>query len=154
MQTQELLAPYRQQISLLPPEAKECLRTYFRAPPGPLYPHLAGRDQATIVFVLLSWGTQPCRKAVETLIGGRIKRCLPHVPPEPAPVRSKPRTGDDRRITWVARPNPRAWGTPARDRYSLFRQHRSLAEFLARGGTRRDIREALQNGWIKVEGEK
>lgn len=86
----------------------------------------------------------------EVLTGVRIVRIRSGVPPA-VPLRPQAKAVRAPRITWVRPGNPRAEASEAHERYKLFVVGRTLEEFTARGGTRRDIRRALRLGWIKLE---
>lgn len=156
------LEPYKHAITTLPPEAKAFLaRSLLDLPrTRALYPALltTRADQATLVLLLLHAGSSPCRKAAERLVGHPIRRCLPHVPPDPLPARVTPRSGDARRFTFVLDHNPLTEhpnNSHNRDfhRFSLFRRGRTIAEYLGRGGSRKHLRMCVRRGWVKVEGE-
>lgn len=107
--------------------------------------------QADVVLLLLRAGGPQHRRAVEAIVGSRIKRLLPDVPPaKPRPVQSRGRTGDDRLITYVRKPCPYRRAGDAADRYRHFRVGRTIAQYLAAGGTRRLLREAVSRGWVRT----
>lgn len=148
-----MLDKYRQVIDDLSWPVGVGLRSYFRLPAkGDLFQHLqeAHLTQADVVLALLKDGRPHMREAAEAIIGAPIKVGHSTVPPPPSPVRLPPRTGDERRFTKVAA-NPRLPTTDSAMRYRLMRPGRTIAEFLRRGGTRRDIREALRAGWVEIE---
>lgn len=115
----------------------------------PLYEELVtrGLGQADVVLELLRLSLLP---EVEALIGHPIVR-LParQTRPWPEAPRRLP-TPDDRRIVSVGR-NPRLPTTPSFQRFKLFRPGVTLGSAVRRGATRKDIREALRSGWIRVE---
>lgn len=110
-----------------------------------------GYGAADVVWCLLP---APGPLALDALsaLGVRVTVLPPAMPPAvPLPVTRPPAEGDGRRIASVER-NPRLPTTPAFARYQEFRPGRTVAECLQRGVTRKDLREAAQNGWVKLEG--
>jgi hypothetical protein len=53
-------------------------------------------------------------------------------------------------ITFVSK-NPRLPTTGAFYRFRIFREGMTIGSFLRRGGTRRDVRQALSAGWVRVQ---
>lgn len=106
----------------------------------------AGWTQADLVVELLHLDLIP---EVEALIGHPITKC-PGFKYKPLPILPRPEPGpDDRRVKTVVR-NPRLPTTPAFQRFQLIRPGVTLASLLRRGLTRRDIREALREGWMEL----
>ena len=52
-------------------------------------------------------------------------------------------------VTWVGK-NKFLNSTGRRERFDMLRPGMTLSQYRARGGRRRDIREALRNGTIRV----
>jgi hypothetical protein len=143
-------------------DLKYLIRDYFDLPKHTaLMPALldAGLCQADLVLCLLHLRDQhhTMREAIEdsitALVGHPIlvgESCLLRyriTSPRPIATRSK----DDRRITYVAPTNPRQPGTDAFMRWCEYRVGRTVSQLQTRGVTKRDIRRAARNGWIKVE---
>lgn len=69
------------------------------------------------------------------------------------PSNGKPSVFADRtpRVVYVVDENPRLNKTKAKARFDHFRVGRTLAQLIARGVTRRDIRKAERRGWVKFQ---
>ncbi len=109
-----------------------------------------GLGQADVVLALLR-GPEDLHACAEALVGRAIE-ILPGVdlgrPPPPAAPEVP--AADRRRVAAVA-PNPRLPTTGSFHRFKHFRVGRTVAQLLTRGVTRRDIREAQRNGWVRLE---
>lgn len=108
-----------------------------------------GWSQADLVLTLLRINTASSLRAVSRLIGRPITYCPPALSRR-LPPSSLLREGDMRRVRRV-RGNPRLPGTDAHRRFSEMRPGRTITQLLVRGVTRRDIREALRRGWMRLE---
>lgn len=152
-----MLKKYQRAINGLEWAAQVMLRSHFKIERahGSLYNQLdqAGLGQAEVVMALIADGRPQMRHAAEAVIGARIQRLRSGMPPPPSPVLPPARTGDARRFTFVVRPNPRLPSTHSHTRFQAFRTGRSVEDFLKRGGTRRDLREALTARWVTLEGD-
>ena len=103
--------------------------------------------QAEVVLLLLKLERLG---AVELLIGKAIQR-LPPVVMRPWPVCpvSETPAADLRKVTRVSR-NPRLPTTPSFQRFRQIVPGRTVSQLLKRGVTRKDLREALNNGWMEL----
>jgi hypothetical protein len=145
-------------VNALPQEAVDYLCWYFGCPLGdePDGPVLSwalarvGASQADVVLALLRRGEPLYRQAAERLVGRPIRYCPPCLRPAAPPVQGDDTTADARRITFVSK-NPRMPTTGAFYRYKIFREGQTIGSFIRRGGTRRDVRQAIGNGWIRVQ---
>lgn len=151
-----MLSKYKKAVSQMPWAVQLMLRHHFSLPIDqhkPLFPLLeqANLTQADVVLVLLRDGRPEMVEQVTVLTGVEVQHCPPWMPPDrPAPVSGPAREGDRRRFTHVGA-NPRLPTTPAFQRYKHFKVGRTVADFLRRGGTRKDLREALRAGWVEME---
>lgn len=116
-----------------------------------------GLGQADLVLCLLRIrdAHSALRTAVEGHITALVGRAI-HACPSCLQLYNKPeirpeRTLDDRRVTHVSPGNPRQEGTDAHMRWHEFRVGRTIGQLVTRGVTKRDIRRAVRNGWIKME---
>jgi len=108
-----------------------------------------GLGQADLVLALLRVGTRPALDLVARVVGRPVLRC-------PSQYLRWPVNGVPRvvvpRIRLVV-DNPRRPNTDAHDRFAAaFRDGATIEACRARGATRRDVRRALREGWIVVEG--
>lgn len=138
---------------------KYLVRDYFGLPVATaLMPAMLdkGLGQADLVLCLLRIrdAHKTMRHAVEehitSLIGQAIQACpscLLHYNP-PSKITRSP---DDRRLVHVTPVNPRQEGTDAHMRWCEYRVGRTIGQLIIRGVTKRDIRRAVRNGWIRVE---
>ena len=156
-----MLIRYAQAVGSLEDGVMELLAQRFGLSDGePLFEGLQARGvfQADLVMVLLSAGTPAARSAAEVLVGrpvtvGRPALSGPSVLEELEGLAAPPGP-DDRVIVAVVR-NPRLPTTPSFQRFRQFRVGRTVSQLLARGVTRRDLREALQHGWVTLgEGKR
>lgn len=89
-------------------------------------------------------------RAAEHVIGRRVTkwRALwrPYVP---VVVLDEVRP-DNRKIVLTSPANPRKRKTRAHYRHAIMRDGMTVQQFVARGGQRRDVRLAVQNGWIQL----
>lgn len=143
-------------------DLKYLVRDYFSLPKSQaLMPALLAKrlGQADLVLCLLRlrdqhWGMRTQFEShITSLVGHPIHygpTCLQSYRTGPTRiVRSK----DERRITFVSTTNPRQPGTEAHLRWCEYRVGRTVGQLLVRGVTKRDIRKAIESGWIKVEQE-
>jgi hypothetical protein len=136
-------------------DVQHYIEDYFAAPPHlrPLSVGLAevGAGQADVVLALIRADEARCREAAERLIGHRIMRCPPCLRPR-APLENPDRVfpPDQRRFTRVA-PNARKPNTGAHCRFAILKPGMTVEQFLIRGGTRRDLRIALERGLVEME---
>ena len=147
-----MLPKYNPIVAQFTPAVQQLLRQELGLKPSPcLYTslHAAGFGQADVVLVLLRLDLPQTRSAAEALVGHPIRRPPPHNYPKfpPSVPPSTKTSPDDRRVKSVER-NPRLPTTPSFFRYQFFRPGVTVRSLLARGVTRKDIREALQHGWV------
>lgn len=72
--------------------------------------------------------------------------------PQPvAPVRSNEALTDGRIIRVLATENPKRAGTKSHERWKLYRDGITIAEYLRNGGTRGDLQWDQERGFIKVD---
>lgn len=138
---------------------KYLVRDYFGLPVSTaLMPALLARGlgQADLVLCLLRIrdAHRGLRITVEehitALIGQAIRACPPCLLHYNTPSKLT-RSLDDRRLVHVAPVNPRQEGTDAHMRWCEYRVGRTLGQLYVRGVTKRDVRRAVRNGWIRVE---
>lgn len=142
------------------PSLKYLIRDYFALPlTQALMPALlsARLGQADLVLCLLRLRDRHRAVAVAAelhiaaLVGHAITSCpsclLAYRTGPPRVVRSR----DERRIISVAPDNPRQPGTEAHMRWCEYRVGRTLGQLYVRGVSKRDVRRAITNGWVKVE---
>ena len=124
------------QLEALPPE--DVRRAMLRL----------GFANADVALMLLRLGH---RDAAIGILGPRFVVGPPALSrmrePPPPPARE---SRWDRRIRGVA-PNPRTPGSDAARRYALLEPGKTLAQCVARGAMKRDVRNAIKRGWIDVE---
>lgn len=150
-----MLEKYREKISAMCDEAVEAVSEGLRLPADgeTLYDALErqGCSQADVALVLLRDGRPQCRAALAVLVGREVQVVPPpEVWPRPYP-RLPGETGPDaRRVLRVER-NPRLPTTGAFQRYKNIRVGLTVAQLLARGVTRRDIREVVAAGVVELE---
>lgn len=147
-----MLEKYRSAVTNLSPAAERVLRTRHRLRHSlDLYDAAeeARLSQADLVLTLLRLGGPAALPDVERLVGKPIL-VLPGVHIRPLPIQPRKRaTGpDEARVVRVAR-NPRLPTTPSFQRYQQFKPGRTIRELIARGVTRKDIRQARQAGWVE-----
>lgn len=142
---------------------KYLIRDYFGLPvTTALMPAMLARGlgQADLVLCLLRIrdAHRSLRTAIEEHITALIGRAIHACPPclqlynqRPVNPQDATRTADDRRVTHVTLANPRQEGTDAYMRWHEFRVGRTIGQLVTRGITKRDIRRAVRNGWIKME---
>lgn len=128
------------------------IRRYFALPSIPLALALRRRrlGQADLVLCLLKIGTRRARQFVERLIGKPIRVSRPaelHYRSNGA----QPRIARVPRITSVVRENPCRRSTRFWSSFWEFRVGRTVAQLLARGVRRRELRLAVRRGWIVME---
>lgn len=112
--------------------------------------HDRGLCQADLVLCLLriGGGDREARTMIARLVGHPILVCPPCLRGWKRPPRAAPARGD-LVVTWVGK-NKFLNGTDRNLRFRLLRPGMTLSQYRARGGKRRDIREALRNGTIRV----
>jgi hypothetical protein len=134
----------------LPEQAQHALEATFGLKrEGSLFFRLADRkiDHAKAVIALLKMEQ---REAVETLIGKAIIICPPCLSRMNERLVKK-RTFDEARIICGLMPNPRHPATDAYQRYTELRLGMTIAQALRRGVSRRDIREWVAEGSVKLK---
>jgi hypothetical protein len=150
------------QVSRLPVKAREYLDEYFDLTVPPGVPNLTlhitgpglvevltirGLGQADVVLALLR-GPASMHRHVEALVGRPVER-LPPITLRPLPpLASCPHetpAADRRRIAKIDRSDL----PPLRpsSRLREFRVGRTVAQLLARGVTRHEVRDAVRSGW-------
>lgn len=129
------------------------VRRYFLLPSIPLALAMrrARLGQADLVLCLLRIGTQTARAFVERLIGRPIQVSRPIELHYRRANDSAPRIVRVPRITHVVPVNPCRKSTRFWSHFSLFKVGRTIAQLIARGVTRREVRLAQRRGWIVVE---
>lgn len=112
--------------------------------------HERGLCQADLVLCLLriGGGDRDARTLIARLVGHPILVCPPCLRGWKRPPRSRMDRGD-LVITWVGK-NKFLNSTGRRERFAMLRPGMTLSQYRARGGRRRDIREALRNGTVRV----
>lgn len=139
---------------------KYLIRDYFALPTAiALMPALLakGYGQADLVLCLLRLrdAHSALRRALEAHIAALVGHAIVSCPSCLLAYRSGPtkvvRSRDDRRITYVYADNPRQPGTEAHMRWCEYRVGRTLGQLYVRGVSKRDVRRAITNGWVKVE---
>lgn len=104
--------------------------------------------QADLVLALLRIGTRPAMALVERVVGRPVRLC-------PCvwlrwPVNGRPRTRLLPRFRLAVSNNPRRPNTPAHARFEVaVRDGFTIEQMRLRGATRRDVRRALREGWIR-----
>jgi hypothetical protein len=140
----------------LDPTVHDYLRGYFHSPGTTITATINDHNlgQADLVLALLR-GPPTLHAAAEALVGRPIVR-LPPVMPKPLPKLPPPPETPlaDRRKVLAVAPNPRLPTTPAFHRYREVRVGRTVAQLLRRGVTRKDVREAVRNGWVRLSAEE
>jgi hypothetical protein len=134
----------------LPEQAKYALEATFGLQrKGDLFFRLADAkvDQAKAVMALLR---AEQRGAVETLVGKPILVCPPCLSRR-FEVLTKRRTFDEARIVVGLAPNTRHPAMEAYGRYAKLRLGMTVAQALRRGVSRRDIREWVKEGSVKLK---
>lgn len=139
---------------------KYLIRDYFALPTATaLMPAmLAARlGQADLVLCLLRLRdahravAKPLELHIAALVGHPITSCpaclLAYRTGPTKVVRSR----DQRRILHVVSDNPRQPGTDAHLRWCEYRVGRTLGQLYVRGVSKRDVRRAIINDWIRVE---
>jgi hypothetical protein len=142
--------PHAAAVAALPAKSVWALRDYFMLPETaePLWDQTRalGLWQADLALALLRLGD---RDGVEVLLGRPITVCPPCLAGASEPPPTAERRGDDRRIHLRVR-NPRLPTSDAGMRWRWIRSGRTtIAEYVARGGTRRDLREMRIMGWAE-----
>lgn len=105
-----------------------------------------------IILPLLRANTVASLAASEALGAPPVRRIKAI---EVKPLPSRYMGEDDRVVTWVGS-NPRVGrqnadgGADARERFDRIKVGMTIRSLLCRGVRRRDIREALEEGWIRV----
>lgn len=104
--------------------------------------------QAEVAMLLLSVDEVD---AVERVCGVRVRRMRSGVPPRtPRPAKVAPRQADDRRLAYVRDfPDVRDRRPP---RFEHARLGRTVAALVKRGVTRRDLRNWIRDGHVRLEG--
>jgi hypothetical protein len=157
----KLLHAHHQTIAQLSShrDLKYLIKDYFQLPrTKALMPALLAKrlGQADLVlFLLRIYDTHPTQgQAAEDFIARFIghpiligPRCLSRYR-DPHPYTKIDRTP---RVVYVSETNPRNPNTDAFLRWPEYRVGRTVAQLVARGVTRRDIRKAVKHGWIKLE---
>lgn len=139
---------------------KYLIRDYFQLPRSTaLMPALLDRGlgQADLVLCLLRLRDR--HAALRPTLEEHVAQLVGHpICVGPACLRSYRvgptrvvRSRDDRRITYVAPENPRQPNTDAHLRWCEYRVGRTIGQLLVRGVARRDVRRAIERGWVKVE---
>ena len=164
-----MLEKYRDAIEKLAPEQRRLIIDQLGLAGYPQYIYdvleASGRSQADVVLALIRDESQASLRAAETLMGCPIKRCptgLRNAPPEKSlyaraqwalgllgPEPTPP--SDLRRVVMLAR-NPRLPTTPSFQRFRLLKIGMTVAQFLSRGGSRRDVREWTREGSVVLSG--
>ena len=121
-----------QKFSADPPE----LEAYFKE-------HgIAQPSRADVVLALLRINTPDSLRAAEVLAGVAIERCPPWAPPwPPKPVQRRPQP----RVVRMRTDNPHYPSSELHARFRLVRLGMTVEQMMARGITKRDIRQ-----WIKL----
>lgn len=129
------------------------VRRYFMLPSIPLALAMrrARLGQADLVLCLLRVGTRTARKFVERLIGRPIQVSRPAELHYVRANGAAPRIARVPRITSVVPENPCRRSTRFFQNFALFRIGRTMAQLIARGLTRREVRLASRRGWIVME---
>lgn len=110
-------------------------------------------QQADLVLALLRVNTTPALAFAAALVGKPITRCPTAAARAMPPRATRPRTGDDRRVTMVAR-NPYLPTTDKFQRFRVVRPGLSVLQLLMRGVERRDLRRAEKLGHLWIEGRE
>ena len=114
-------------------------------------------SHADVVLSLLRAGTPRTVRLAEALVGRPIQRLPPAVALARRPVAAvADRRGDDRLVTRWRRGEkpsgrPMLLVCPIYERLSRIRVGMSVAQLLARGVRRKDIRTATRRGWLEIE---
>lgn len=114
---------------------------------------------ADVVTVLLSVDTPVAQNAIEKIIARQIQILPPQPSPPPAPKHEgAPAPSEDagpnsRRFILDIVANPKRSGTGAHERFNLYREGMSVAEYLRLGGQVRDICWDARQGFIRVTGD-
>lgn len=149
-----MLDKYRLAVAYIPVLVRDRLRFVHRIPEDvSLYEglHARGWGQADLVMWLLSDNTPYSREAVSLLANVTVlPPAVPPYPPHPYPA--VVRRGDDRLVLRVGR-NPRLPTTPAFQRFRAIRRGLSVSQLVARGVTRKDLRELIRAGAVTIEPE-
>lgn len=114
-----------------------------------------GAGQADCVLALLYAGDAQFDEYAEYLVGQPIARCPPSrrlLAPFRWTEAPDERSPDRRRCTFVMGKNPRRGSTQAYARFKMWRVGMTVQQYMVRGGTQRDVRLALHQGWIRLEG--
>ncbi len=115
---------------------------------GSLYFRLKGIDQARVVLVLARAGLW---EDVSLLVGHNVPTfCPPCLSRLNVPTVTARTPDDERVISWVTGVNPRIVSDMLR-RFSLVKPGMTVQQLLSRGVTRRDLREWVYEGSIRVE---
>ena len=126
--------------------------------PGVLIGALTGSHllAADVVAALLSVPGPLAQNAIEKILGRPVTNLPPQAAPPPAPrhegapppvVASGPYSR--KKIVEVAA-NPKRAGTGAHERFAIYREEMTVAEYLAAGGQVRDVSWDVKQGYVKV----
>lgn len=162
-----MLEQHRGVAEALPPATARAVARELGLPyyPGALYEGLeaAGVYQCDLVVALLRVNTPEALSAAEAIVGRRIERCPPGLRRLPERVTLAEgiervlRTigltggsgGDNRRFVRVE-PNLQLPTTDSWGRYRIIKVGMTVGQFLARGGSRRDVREWAAAGKVSL----
>lgn len=87
-------------------------------------------------------------EVAEKMLGVRVKRCPPAVPPwPPRPVARGP---EEPRVTRKISPNPCAPGTGMHQRFGRVRVGMTIRRVRERGASARDVRYWIRKKWMEV----
>ena len=109
---------------------------------------LSGVDQAAAVMACLR---RDALVPAVLLLGRPITVCPParQFSPFSMPDIASPE-GDDRRVSRVSARNPYMPTSRIHEHFGLWRPGLTIRMYLARGGRRREVREALQMGYVSL----
>lgn len=155
-----MLPKYAPMVHALPAPTRIQLANHLGlSPHKPVYPQLRSRGYFTadVVLTLLAIGTADARAGAQAIIGKPIEVCRPgpHYRETVSvidQIASLPETvppADRRKVLSVER-NPRLPTTDSFQRYKHFRPGRTVAQLIGLGVTRKDLREALREGWVTL----
>ncbi len=148
-----MLHHYRRTLSRVSPDLRRNILAYFALPPvvDPLDAVLGqrGYGQADLVLALLRVNSQEARRITERIIGHRITICPPCLQHARRPVpRASLSVNEHDHVVVKITENPFQGGRRAR--FARLRAGMTYAQYVARGGVRRDLRVAVELGAIKI----
>jgi hypothetical protein len=154
-----VLTKYQPVIARLRPSVRRAIADHFQFSyhsAQDLYQALSSRGlgQADVVLALIHSSPGPLdrhtyRPEIEALIARPITLCPPQLHHVPLPSYPRRERGPDDLVVRTVVRNPRLPTTDSFQRFKQFRPGVSIARLLTRGVTRKDIREARQNGWVE-----